>query len=78
MNHTFLSALREGDQCVLRSIDIHGGQRRRMMDLGMLQGTRVTVAYIAPAGSPMALWVKGTLLALRTEDCGKILVETSD
>lgn len=74
MNETFLSELKKGDRCVLRSIELYASQRCRLQDLGMLPGSQIDCAYIAPSGSPMAFWVKGALIALRADDCSRIRV----
>lgn len=74
MNEAFLSELKKGDCCYLQSIELYSRQRRRLQDLGMLTGSRIDCAYIAPAGSPMAFWVKGALIALRSDDCSGIRV----
>ena len=74
MNEAFLSELNTGDCCVLQSIELYSSHRRRLQDLGMLPGSCISCAYIAPSGSPMAFWVKGALIALRAADCSKIKV----
>lgn len=70
-----LYSLRPGESGMLRSLELYGSLRRRLRDMGMIPGTRISCAYVAPAGSPMAFWVRGAMLALRRSDCGRILVE---
>lgn len=72
MNETYLSELKIGDCCIVQSINLYAQQKRRLQDLGMLSGCKVVCGYIAPSGSPMAFWLKGTLIALRKSDCRKI------
>lgn len=74
MNEIALSCLRQGDRCIIQSLGLYSGQRRRLRDLGMLPGTVITCAHIAPSGTPMAFWIKGAMIALRTEDCRRIRV----
>ncbi len=74
MNEIPLSCLRQGDVCELRSIRLQGGMGRRLRDLGMIPGTKIRCAFIAPAGSPMAFWIRGAMIALRREDCRHIAV----
>lgn len=52
-----------------------GSNRRRLLDLGMIPGSRVDVIRRSPAGNPTAYWIKGTVIALRNEDAGQILVD---
>ena len=70
-----LSDIKLGEDCILQSVNLYGSQRRRLRDLGFLTGTKLRCAYIAPSGSPVAIWIRGTLLALRLEDCDRIMVQ---
>ncbi|UCC25921.1 MAG: DtxR family transcriptional regulator [Gemmatimonadales bacterium] len=44
-----------------------GIQRRRLLDLGIVPGTRVAVELSATAGDPTAFRIRGALIALRRE-----------
>lgn len=44
-----------------------GIQRRRLLDLGVVPGTRVEAVFTATAGDPTAFNVRGALIALRRE-----------
>ena len=57
-----------------RLLRLYGGMRRRLRDLGLLPGVQMQCAFVAPAGSPMAFWVKHAMIALRKDDCRRILV----
>jgi ferrous iron transport protein A len=74
---TPLSALRPGEigQVVRISPVVDGLARRRLLDLGLVPGTPVTVAFTSPAGNPTAYQVRGALIALRTAQAAKIEVE---
>ncbi|MBR3750424.1 MAG: ferrous iron transport protein A [Clostridia bacterium] len=52
-----------------------GAIRRRIMDMGITKGTKVTVRKYAPLGDPIELTVRGYELSLRKEDAAKIEVE---
>lgn len=75
MNVIPLSCLRQGDVCELRDIGLQGGMGRRLRDLGLIPGTKIQCAFIAPAGSPMAFWIRGAMIALRRDDCRRIAVQ---
>ncbi len=47
-------------------------ERRRLMDLGILPGTRVKVAFRSPGNDPTAYLVRDTLIALRREQAQQI------
>lgn len=74
MDTIFLSELRPGESCRLQALRLYGGMRRRLRDLGLLPGVQMQCAFVAPAGSPMAFWVKHAMIALRKDDCQRILV----
>lgn len=48
---------------------------RRLMDLGLIEGTRVTCVGISVFGSPRAYRIRGAVLALRREEASLIEVE---
>ena len=73
-----LADLQQGQWGVVQSVHLPEGQRRRLEDLGLVPGTRICCGYLAPSGSPMAFWIKGTLIALRKEDCSEIVLERGD
>lgn len=48
--------------------------KNRLMTMGLIPGTRVTVLPSAPMGDPMAISVRSYSLALRREDAARIRV----
>jgi ferrous iron transport protein A len=53
-----------------------GNERRRMLDLGFVQGSVVEALQKSPAGDPIAYFIRGAVIALRDEDAMKIFVES--
>lgn len=51
-----------------------GALRRRLMDLGFVRGSRVSVGMRSPMGNPVAYVVRGTAIALRREQARQIIV----
>ncbi|GAB5522597.1 MAG: FeoA family protein [Roseivirga sp.] len=47
----------------------------KLMEMGCLPGTEVSVALIAPLGDPMAISVSGYQLSLRKEEALSITIE---
>ncbi|MGM9522969.1 MAG: ferrous iron transport protein A [Faecousia sp.] len=72
---TTMNRLREGQCARVTSLGLTGELRRRLLDFGLIEGTEVRCLRISPAGSPVLYRVRGTLLALRTADSGRIRVE---
>lgn len=53
-----------------------GALRRRIMDMGITKGVKITVRKVAPLGDPLELTVRGYELSLRKSDAE--LIEVSD
>lgn len=52
-----------------------GALRCRLLDMGLIPHTRVTLRKIAPMGDPIQIAVRGYELTLRVEDAKQIQVE---
>lgn len=52
-----------------------GAERRRLLDLGLIPGTRIRAEFESPFGSPRSYLIRGSMIALRREQAEKILVE---
>ena len=70
------------DFCIVRAAarrtdQIDGSMRRRLQDLGLIEGTRVECLQRSPSGDPTAYLIRGAVIALREEDSSKIIVETA-
>lgn len=52
-----------------------GKTRRRMLDLGLIQGTKVEALRQSPSGGPTAYNIRGAVIALRSDEASKIFVE---
>ena len=48
--------------------------RRRLQDMGLVEGTEVECVLKSPSGDPTAYGVRGALIALRAEDARQVLV----
>lgn len=70
-----LSQLSVGEDGIVTSLDVKGRMRRRLQDLGIINGTKITCAFRAPFGDPTAYEVRGTLIALRSDDADKIYIK---
>lgn len=52
-----------------------GAVKRRIMDMGLTRGTKVTVQKVAPLGDPIELTVRGYQLSIRKADAEMVEVE---
>lgn len=67
-----LSNLKTGEKAVIKGLSVDGAMRRRLQDLGMIEGTRIECVGISPLGDPSAFLIRGTVIALRKEDADMI------
>lgn len=72
-----LSLLQPGNVAEIITItdDCVGEERRRLLDLGFVKGTSITVQNVSPLGNPIAYNLKETLIALRKDQADCILVK---
>ncbi|NLM62995.1 MAG: ferrous iron transport protein A [Mollicutes bacterium] len=70
-----LSKLEINEKGIVKKINIEGEFRRRLLDLGLIPDTEVTVLQKSPFGDPVAYLIRGAVIALRREIVDKILVE---
>jgi Fe2+ transport system protein A len=52
-----------------------GPIKRRIMDMGILKGTEITVVKIAPIGDPIEVNLRGYDLSIRKSEAANIEVE---
>ena len=69
-----LSELPLGYKGKVKELRSYGTERRRMLDLGLVKNTPVCPLFQSPSGDPIAYLIRGTVIALRSEDANKILV----
>ena len=70
-----LSALREGESAYVTEVNAGPAMDRRLTDLGLVRGTRVTCVLCSPAGDPRAYLIRGALIALRRADADGVALE---
>ena len=70
-----LSALPEGESGYVTEVSAGPAMDRRLTDLGLVRGTRVTCVLRSPAGDPCAYLIRGALIALRRADADGVRLE---
>lgn len=77
MNENFipLNFLPLGKKAKVKVLTSDGTIRRRMLDLGLISDTEVEALQKSPSGDPIAYYIRGAVIALRSEEASKILVE---
>ena len=69
-----LSELSIGSTATIREVGGQGALRQHFLDMGLIQGTEVTVVKYAPMGDPVELRIHGYELSIRLEDADNIQV----
>jgi ferrous iron transport protein A len=69
-----LSDIQTGHVVQVVSIAGQSSFRRRLMELGLVPGTRVELLRVAPLGDPVELLVRGASLSIRKAEAGMIEV----
>ena len=67
-----LSELQIGDTATILSVGGKGALRQHFLDMGLIQGTEVTVVKYAPMGDPVELRIHGYELSIRLADAENI------
>ena len=57
---------------IIKSLNLTGTIRRRLLDLGLVKGTNITTVLISPSKGLKAFYVRGSIIALRDEDTSLI------
>lgn len=70
-----LNELKSGESAVITAVGGEGDLRCRLLDMGLIPKTKVTLRKVAPMGDPLEIYVRGYELTLRKEDAEKISVE---
>lgn len=63
-----------------KSVKVHclncvGSIKRRLLDLGFIEGATIIPVLQSPAGELTAYEIRGTIIAIREEDARNIIVE---
>lgn len=77
MNENILTLNRvpEGKTVEVKELLSTGSMRRRLQDIGLINGTKVECLQKSPFGDPVAYLIRGAVIAIRTEDSSKVIVK---
>jgi Fe2+ transport system protein FeoA len=73
-----LSELKPGESGIVTRVGGPSPVRRRLMDMGLVKGTEVTVVRRAPLGDPIELLLKGYYLSLRKVESDNVYVSVKE
>lgn len=74
-----LDELKPNESAVITSVDGENELRCRLLDMGLIPRTKVTLRKVAPMGDPIEIHIRGYELTLRIDDAKQIgIVPLSD
>ena len=69
-----LKEVKVGQSAIVAKIHGEGALKRRIMDMGITKGVKITVRKVAPLGDPLELNLRGYELSIRKADAEMIEV----
>lgn len=72
---TRLNFLNIGEKGIVKKITSDSSIRRRLLDIGLINGTTIECVLKSPFGDPTAYSIRGAVIAIREEDAKKIYIE---
>lgn len=71
----YLCDMEVGNKAIIKKMTTNNSIKRRLQDLGLIEGTVVECVLKSPFKDPKAYLIRGALIAIRKEDCSNIEVE---
>ncbi len=75
MKYKTINDLSVGESALILSINCEGAMKRRLIDMGITPGVKVTLYKIAPLGDPLELKLRGYMLSIRRSEAKNIFVK---
>lgn len=70
-----LNELNIYEKALVKKIKIESLMKERLIDIGIVDGTKVECVLISPGKNPKAYMIKGAVIAIRNEDAKFIEIE---
>ena len=70
--------IRPGQKARVVKITAERSMHRRLLDIGLVEGTLGECLGESPAGDPRAYLIRGAVIAIRSRDCRDILVRKEE
>lgn len=67
-----LNQLELDKEGIIESIDCDTNIKRRLLDLGLVKGTKIMPILVSPSNDPRAFIVRGSIIAIRKEEAERI------
>ena len=73
-----LDRIEKGETGLVRSVEGDGKVRRRLFDMGVTPGAKVTLRKKAPLGDPIEITIRGYELSLRKAEAMLVNIEVEE
>ncbi len=73
-----LRLMKKNQSGIIKAVKVSGELGRRIREMGIVPGTKITIQGRAPLYDPVALRVMGGTLTLRNNEADHIIVEVSE
>ncbi|MBQ9314009.1 MAG: ferrous iron transport protein A [Clostridia bacterium] len=70
-----LSEIKLGEEVCVTKISKESSITRRLLDIGLIPGTKVECVLVSPMKNPKAYMIRGAVIAIRNEDAADIEIE---
>lgn len=77
-NMESLKKLNRGQKAVITRLESADDIRRRLQDMGLIEGTSVECVGKSPLGDPAAYLVRGAVIALRSQESDRIFIRYAE
>ena len=71
----YLCDMKIGEKGIIKKIEANENIKRRLLDIGLINGTQVECVLKSPFKDPTAYLIRGAVIAIRKEDCNQIEVD---
>ena len=78
MTYYRLCDVTRDEEVLVKEVNVHGSMKRRLVDIGLIEGTRVKCVGKSPLGDPSAYLIRGAVIAIREETGKDVTVERVD
>jgi len=73
-----LDRIEKGETGLVKNVEGDGKVRRRLFDMGVTPGAKVTLRKKAPFGDPIEITIRGYELSLRKAEAELVNIEVED
>ena len=70
-----LCDINPGQRAIIEKITSNSALKNRLLDFGFVKETLIECVGISPLGDPKAFCARGSVIALRSEDCSNIIIK---